>query len=88
MLLIRSRWPWSTGEKARAEEQPAAYVVLVSGIGVLALVAGVIALVAGSAAMLAALAALMGGLWGDRDGQAHAGIEGSRERFPRPAKTA
>ena len=42
---------------------PAAYVVLVSGIGALALVAGVIALVAGSAAMLATLAASMGGLW-------------------------
>src|ERR1039458_1359894 len=42
---------------------PAAYVVLVSGIGALALVTGVIALVAGSAAMLATLAASMGGLW-------------------------
>ena len=42
---------------------PAAYVVLVSGIGALALVAGVIALVAGSAVMLAVLAASMGGLW-------------------------
>ena len=39
------------------------YVVLVSGIGALALVTGVIALIAGSAAMLAALAASMGGLW-------------------------
>jgi hypothetical protein len=42
---------------------PAAYVVLVSAIGALALVTGVIALVAGSTAMLATLAASMAGLW-------------------------
>ena len=42
---------------------PAAYVVLASGTGALALVPGVIALVAGSVAMLATLAASMGGLW-------------------------
>jgi len=42
---------------------PAAYVVIVSAIGVLALVTGVIALVTGSTAMLATMAASMGGLW-------------------------
>jgi len=42
---------------------PAAYVVIVSAIGVLALVTGVLALVTGSTAMLATLAASMGGLW-------------------------
>jgi hypothetical protein len=48
----------------RGDRRPAAaYVVLVSGIGTLALVTGVIALAAGSAAMLATLAASMGGLW-------------------------
>ena len=61
---------------------PPAYVVLVSGIGALALVTGVIALVAGSAAMLATLAVSMGGAVGDRNGQAHADI---REREPFPA---
>jgi hypothetical protein len=42
---------------------PAAYVVVVSAIGVLALVTGVLALVTGSTAMLATLAVSMGGLW-------------------------
>ncbi len=51
------------GAASGAQRPPAAYVVLVSGIGTLALVAGVIALVAGSAAMLATLAASIGGLW-------------------------
>ena len=49
---------------ARGGPRPsAAYVVLVSAIGALALVTGVVALVAGSAAMLATLAASMAGLW-------------------------
>jgi hypothetical protein len=49
---------------AHGGRRPAvAYVVLMSGIGVLALVAGVIALVAGSTAMLATLVASTGGLW-------------------------
>ena len=49
---------------ARGGPRPsAAYAVLVSAIGALALVTGVVALVAGSAAMLATLAASMAGLW-------------------------
>ena len=60
---------------------PAAYVVLVSGIGALALVTGVIALVAGSAAMLAALTASMGGLWVIATAR-HTLTSGEREPFP------
>ena len=62
-LLIRSRWRWFTGPPTEAGSRAVAYVVLMSGIGVLALVAGVIALVAGSMAMLATLVASTGGLW-------------------------
>jgi hypothetical protein len=71
-------------------------VVLVSGIGTLALVTGVIALVAGSAAMLATLAASMGGLWVIATAR-HTLTSGEREPFPaagedrvskqRPART-
>ena len=50
----------ATGEGPRP---PMAYVVLISALGGLALVAGVIALVTGSAAMLAMLTASMAGLW-------------------------
>jgi hypothetical protein len=42
---------------------PAAYVVLASAIGALALLTGVIALVTGSTAMLAVLVASIGALW-------------------------
>ncbi len=66
---------------------PAAYVVLVSGIGALALVAGVIALVAGSAAMLATLAASMGGLWVIATAR-HTLASGSGSPSRRPAKIA
>jgi len=51
------------GASRAGPRPPAAYVVLVSAIGALALVTGVIALVTGSAAMLATLAASMAGLW-------------------------
>ena len=51
------------GATREGQRPPAAYVVLVSAIGALALVAGVMALVTGSAALLATLAASMAGLW-------------------------
>ena len=51
------------GAAREGHRPPAAYVVLVSGMGALALLTGVIALVAGSAAMLATLAASIAGLW-------------------------
>ena len=63
---------------------PAAYVVLVSGIGALALVTGVIALVAGSAAMLAASIAV---LWMIATAR-HTLTSGSGSPSRRPAKTA
>ena len=66
---------------------PAVYVVLVSGIGALALVTGVIALVAGSAAMLAMLAASMGGLWVIATAR-HTLTSGSGSPSRRPAKAA
>ena len=66
---------------------PAAYVVLVSGIGALALVAGVIAVVAGSAAMLATLAASVGGLWVIATAR-HTLASGGGSPSRRPAKTA
>jgi hypothetical protein len=75
------------GAAARGGRQPpAAYVVLVSGIGALALVAGVIALVAGSAAMLATLVASMGGLWVIATAR-HTRTSGSGSPSRRPAKT-
>ena len=73
---------------ARGGRRPlAAYAVLVSGIGALALVTVVIALVAGSAAMLATLAASMGGLWVIATAR-HALASGSGSPSRRPAKTA
>jgi len=51
------------GAAGEGPRPPAAYVVLASAVGALALVSGVIALVTGSGAMLAALAASMAGLW-------------------------
>ena len=48
---------------SKGPRAPAAYVVLVSAIGALALVSGVLALVTGSAALLATLVAWMAGLW-------------------------
>jgi hypothetical protein len=65
----------------------AAYVVLVSAIGALALVTGVIALVTGSAAMLATLAASMAGLWVIATAR-HTLASGSGNPSPRPANTA
>ena len=62
-------------------------MVLVSGIGALALVTGVIALVAGSAAMLAALAASMGGLWVIATAR-HTLASGSGSPSRRPPETA
>ena len=62
-------------------------MVLVSGIGALALVTGVITLVAGSAAMLATLAASMGGLWVIATAR-HALASGSGSPSRRSAKTA
>jgi hypothetical protein len=73
---------------AHGSRQPTvAYVVIVSGIGALALVAGVIALVAGSTAMLATLAASMGGLWVIATAR-HTLTSESGSRSRRPAKTA
>ena len=51
------------GASREGPRPPAAYVVLVSVIGALALVSGVVALVTGSTAMLATLAASMAALW-------------------------
>ena len=65
----------------------AAYAVLVSAIGALALVAGVIALVTGSAASLATLAASMGGLWLIATVR-HAVASGSRSSSRHRVKTA
>ena len=62
-------------------------MVLVSGIGALALVTGVVALVAGNAAMLAALAASMGGLWVIATA-GHTLTSGSGSPSRRSAKTA
>ena len=62
-------------------------MVLVSGIGALALVAGVVALVAGSAAMLATLAASIGGLWLIATAR-HTLASGSGSSSRRPAKIA
>ena len=64
---------------------PAAYVVLVSGIGALALVARVVALVAGSAAMLATLTASISGLWLIATAR-HTLASGSWSSSRRPAK--
>ena len=60
---------------------PAAYVVLVSGIGALALVTGVIALAAEQRGHVGGAGGFDGRAVGDRDGQAHADI-GEREPFP------
>jgi hypothetical protein len=65
----------------------AAYVVLVSAIGALALVVGVIALVTGSAALLATLASSMAGLWLIATAR-HAVAPGSRGPSGRAVKTA
>jgi hypothetical protein len=75
------------GAARGARRPPAAYVVLVSGIGALALVTGVIALVAGSAAMLATLAASMGALWVIATAR-HMLTSGSGSLSRRSAKTA
>ena len=75
------------GATREGPRPPAAYVVLVSVIGALALVTGVIALVAGSAAMLATLAASMAGLWVIATAR-HTLTSGSGSPSPRPAKTA
>jgi hypothetical protein len=74
----------ATGEGPRP---PAAYVVLASAVGALALVSGVIALVTGSAAMLAALAASMAGLWVIATAR-HVLMSGSGNLSRRPTKTA
>jgi hypothetical protein len=66
---------------------PAAYAVLVSAIGAVALVTGVIALVTGSAALLATLAASMAGLWLIATAR-HTLTPGSRIPSRRPVKTA
>jgi hypothetical protein len=65
----------------------AAYVVVASVGGGLALVTGVIALVTGSAAMLAVLAASVAGLWVIAMAR-HALVPGSRSPSRRSAKTA
>lgn len=75
------------GAVRRGRRPPVAYVVLVSGIGALALVAGVIALVAGSAGMLATLAASTGGLWVIATAR-HTLASGSGRPSRRPVKTA
>jgi hypothetical protein len=75
------------GAAREGPKPPAAYVVLVSAIGALALVTGVIALVSGSAAMLATLAASMAGLWVIATAR-HTLAFGSGRPSRRPAKTA
>jgi hypothetical protein len=65
----------------------AAYVVLVSAMGAVALVAGVIALVTGSAALLAMLAASMAGLWLIATAR-HTVASGNQSPSRHPVKTA
>ena len=74
------------GATREGRRPPAAYVVLVSAIGALALVAGVMALVTGSAALLATLAASMAGLWLIATVR-HAMASGSRSPSRHPVKT-
>jgi hypothetical protein len=66
---------------------PAAYIVLASAIGALALLAGVLALVTGSTAMLTVLAASVGGLWVIATAR-HALTFGAGSHSRQPAKTA
>jgi hypothetical protein len=75
------------GATREGPRPPAAYVVLVSAVGALALVTGVIALVTGSAALLATLAASMAGLWLIATAR-HSVTPGSRTPSRRPVKTA
>jgi hypothetical protein len=75
------------GATREGRRPPAAYAVLVSAIGALALVAGVLALVTGSAALLATLAASMAGLWLIATVR-HAVASGSRGPSGHPVKTA
>lgn len=75
------------GAAGEGPRPPAAYAVLVSVIGALALVAGVIALVTGSAALLATLAGSMAGLWLIATAR-HAVAPGSRGSSRPTVKTA
>ena len=75
------------GATREGPRPPAAYVVFVSAMGALALVAGVIALVTGSAALLATLAASIAGLWLIATAR-HAVASASRSPSRHPAKTA
>jgi hypothetical protein len=75
------------GASSEGRRPPAAYVVLVSAIGAVALVAGVIALVTSSAALLATLAASMAGLWLVATAR-HIVASGSRGPSRHPVKTA
>lgn len=75
------------GATREGPRPPAAYVVLVSTIGAVALASGVIALVTGSAALLATLAASMAGLWLIATAR-HAVTAGSRSPSGRPVKPA
>jgi hypothetical protein len=75
------------GASSEGSRPPAAYAVLVSAIGAVALVTGVIALVTGSAALLATLAASMAGLWLIATAR-HTVAPGNRSRPRHPVKTA
>jgi hypothetical protein len=75
------------GATREGPSPPAAYAVVVSATGALALVAGVIALVIGSAALLATLAASIAGLWLIATAR-HAVASGSRSRSRHSVKTA
>jgi hypothetical protein len=75
------------GATREGPRPPVAYVVLVSAIGAVALVAGVIALVTGSTAALATLAASIAGLWLIATAR-HMVASGSRSSSRQPVKTA